>query len=70
MRPEDFPAGPFTTADARARGIAERQLGDAVRERVLRRVLRGVYVRADQPDDIRTAGRLRCPRDHPRIGAA
>jgi hypothetical protein len=51
---DDFPAGPFTTAHARDLGFSEKQLGAAVRQGVLRRVLRGVYLHRDQPDTVET----------------
>jgi hypothetical protein len=49
---DDFPIRPFTTAGARELGFSDRQLGAAVRDGLLRRVLRGVYVRSDQPDTV------------------
>jgi Transcriptional regulator, AbiEi antitoxin/Protein of unknown function (DUF559) len=49
---DEFPTRPFTTADARELGRSEKQLGAAVRHGVLRRMLRGVYLRADQPDTV------------------
>lgn len=49
---DDFPTGPFTTSRARELGFSEKQLGVAVREGVLRRVLRGVYLRHDAPDTV------------------
>ncbi|GAB6986091.1 DUF559 domain-containing protein [Nocardioides pyridinolyticus] len=46
----DFPPSPFTCQEARAAGISRRRLDDAVQQRLLRRVLRGVYVDAALPD--------------------
>lgn len=54
MQVEDFPCEPFTTADALLRGISDKMLTTAVRQGLLRRVLRGVYLRCDQPDTIET----------------
>lgn len=45
-----FPEDPFTWPQAQALGITRRRLDDAVRCRAVRRVTRGVYVRADIPD--------------------
>ena len=45
-----FPPSPFTWPQARAVGISRRRLDDAVDLRVVRRVLRGVYVDADLED--------------------
>lgn len=42
----DLPPSPFTWADARAAGISRRCLHEAVECRVVRRMLRGVYVDA------------------------
>lgn len=53
---DDFPAGPFTRADLDARGVSRWDLECALRSRVVRRLVRGVYVRSDQPDDVA----LRC----------
>ncbi len=57
MKPPEFPTTPFTWADARRAGISRTRLDEAVRNRVVRRVLRGVYVRAEIPDslDLRVA---------------
>ena len=52
MLVDDFPTTPFTTAAARALEISGRQLTAAVREGLVRRVLNGVYLRADAPDTI------------------
>lgn len=46
----ELPPSPFTWSDARAAGISRRALDDAVECRLVRRVLRGVYVAADVPD--------------------
>lgn len=46
----DFPASPFTCAQARAAGISRRRLDDAVGLRAVRRVLHGVYVEATLDD--------------------
>lgn len=48
----DFPETPFTPADLARLGISRRRLRDAVRDGVVRRVVRGVYVRDDLPDTI------------------
>lgn len=50
MRTPAFPDVPFTWSQAQALGITRRRLDDAVRCRSVRRVTRGVYVRADIPD--------------------
>lgn len=46
-----IPEVPFTWKDAQAAGIKRHQLTAMVDERKVRRVLQGVYVRADLPDD-------------------
>ncbi len=51
---DDFPDTPFTPAMLRASGITRRALCDAVHDHLVRRVLRGVYQRADVPDTVRT----------------
>jgi hypothetical protein len=51
---DDFPTRPFTTSIARELGFSEKQLGVAVGRGILRRVLRGVYLRADLPDTVET----------------
>ena len=48
----DFPETPFTPAMLRGIGISRKALEVAVHNRDVRRVLRGVYVRADAPDTI------------------
>lgn len=52
-----FPDRPFTLAHAAELGISRNRLHLAVRDGVLRRVLRGVFVRVDLPDtvDLRAA---------------
>lgn len=50
MRAPSFPDVPFTWSQAQALGIPRRTLDDAVRCRTVRRVTRGVYLRADVPD--------------------
>lgn len=50
--PCEFPETPFTPADLPRLGISRRRLRDAVRDGVVRRVVRGVYVRDDLPDTI------------------
>lgn len=47
-----LPVHPFRTADAAAYGVTPRQLRDLVACGVVRRVLRGVYCRADVADDL------------------
>ena len=50
----DFPQTPFTPAMLRGIGISRKALEVAVHNRDVRRVLRGVYLRADAPDTIET----------------
>ncbi len=51
MRPPvQFPDHPFTWRETQRLGIARHRLDAAVRDREVRRVLAGVYVRADVPD--------------------
>ncbi|MGY2877143.1 hypothetical protein ACVW00_004333 [Marmoricola sp. URHA0025 HA25] len=52
MRLDDLPPTPFTTAGARELGISGKQLTGAVRNQLVRRVLQGVYLRADQADSV------------------
>lgn len=47
----DLPRSPFTWPQARAAGISRRRLDDAVEARLIRRLLRGVYVAADLEDN-------------------
>jgi len=47
-----YPDHPFTLADAALRGISRSRVQLAARDGVLRRVLRGVFVRSDLPDTI------------------
>jgi hypothetical protein len=54
MQQITFPDEPFRTRDLEALGIPRRRLDRAVAEREVRRVLRGVFVRADVPDTIGT----------------
>jgi hypothetical protein len=49
MRIEDLPSTPFTTAMAHGWGFNHRRLRSAVRSRLLVRILRGVYLRAEVP---------------------
>jgi hypothetical protein len=49
---DHLPATPFTTAGARELGISGKQLTGAMRDGLVRRVLLGVYLRADQPDSV------------------
>ena len=60
-----FPEHPFTLAQARLLGITRRRIDDALRDRVLVRVLRGVYARADVAlevvDRARAAGLVASP---------
>ena len=46
----EIPDIPFTAAEANRLGLSRRQLSNAVDNRLVRRVLSGVYVRADVPD--------------------
>lgn len=50
MDSRDLPTGPFTLEDAERLGITRHRLRCAVREGVVRRIVTGVYVRADRPD--------------------
>jgi hypothetical protein len=54
MHSAGFPLDPFTTAHAREWGISRKGLETAVATGLVRRVLRGVYLRADVPDTIQT----------------
>jgi hypothetical protein len=56
----ELPTVPFTTAEAEALGFSPNRLAEAVANRELIRVLRGVYLRADLPMD--TLMRARCAR--------
>ncbi|MCW2781195.1 MAG: hypothetical protein JWR35_1644 [Marmoricola sp.] len=47
-----FPNHAFTYPQAAALGFTRRQIDDAVRNRIVRRVLRNVYLRADVPDTV------------------
>jgi hypothetical protein len=49
-----LPSTPFTSATACDLGLPRKQLDRLVDERVLRRVLRGVYVRCEIPDTLHT----------------
>jgi hypothetical protein len=51
---EALPVEPFTPARARALGIGRSRLDSALRDGLIRRVLHGVYLRADQPDTVET----------------
>jgi hypothetical protein len=48
--PSDIPAGPFTAAMARERGISRWELDRWLEEKRIRRVLRGVYQRTNESD--------------------
>ncbi len=50
MRNQDLPIEPFTRADAARLGIGPHRLRLAIRDGEVRRVLNGVYVKADVPD--------------------
>lgn len=52
MLPSTFPDSPFTWAHMQKRGMSRRRLDAAVANREVRRVLTGVYLRADIPDGI------------------
>lgn len=59
-----FPAFPFTLTQLHDMGISSRRLRDALAAGTVRRVLRGVYSRADLDDDVRhraAAARLVLP---------
>lgn len=51
---KDFPSAPFTARELKRLGISRKALDNAVRARVVRRVLHGVYLRADVTDTIET----------------
>lgn len=57
MHETPFPSDPFTASEASSAGISRKRLRAAVQAGVVRRVLRGVYVRADVADtvDLRAA---------------
>ena len=44
---EALPTVPFTVAHAAADGLSRKRLRNAVADRVVRRLMRGVYLRAD-----------------------
>ena len=48
--PPPFPPAPFTCEDAKQLGISRYRLEAALRNREIRRVLTGVFVRNDEPD--------------------
>ena len=52
MEPVSYPATPFTLSEAAALGIGRRRVHTDVDNGVLRRVLRGAFVRADVPDTL------------------
>lgn len=52
MLPPTIPDKPFTWAHARDAGFTQDHLNELVRTHKVRRVLRGVYQRADQPDTL------------------
>jgi hypothetical protein len=54
MQLHEFPATPFTTAEARGLGISRKRLAAAVEEKLVRRAFHGVYLRADVPDSVQT----------------
>lgn len=49
----EIPVGPFRWADVEKAGMSPWHLSELLRDRVVRRVLHSVYVRADQPDSVR-----------------
>lgn len=59
--PAKFPTTPFTCADVRRLGISRYRLDQALRNREVRRVLTGVFVRSDLPDthELRALAALR-----------
>ncbi|MGN6131581.1 MAG: DUF559 domain-containing protein [Nocardioidaceae bacterium] len=57
LQPNEFPLVPFTWGDAKARGVSRKRLDRAVAEHEVRRVLTGVYVRADVPDTVQVRAR-------------
>lgn len=58
MLPPVIPDVPFTWSDLRRRGFSRDRLDELVTNRLVRRVLRNVYVRADVPDTMLV--RARC----------
>jgi hypothetical protein len=52
MIAHEYPDRPFTPTQAADLGIKRHRVNLAVRDRVLRRILRGVFVRAELPDTI------------------
>jgi hypothetical protein len=52
MQLHEFPAAPFTTAEARDLGISRKRLAGAVTEKLVRRAFHGVYLRGDLPDSV------------------
>lgn len=50
MEISNFPGQPFTRSDAVRLGISERQIRNGLRFRMLRRVVRGVFIRTDIDD--------------------
>jgi very-short-patch-repair endonuclease len=54
MESSPFPDRPFLASELRSLGISRPRLDRAVREREVRRVLRGVYLRTDVADTIET----------------
>lgn len=51
QRPRPFPSAPFTAAEAVQLGISRGRLAAGLRNGEIRRVLRGVYVRSEVPDN-------------------
>jgi hypothetical protein len=54
---DDIPEGPFTWPMAREAGMARHRLNQLVRDRLVRKVFRNVYVRADDPDSLEQRAR-------------
>ena len=54
MAPLDIPRQPFTTAQARERGITDHRLRCLINDQLVRRVVRGVYAPAALEDTIET----------------
>lgn len=63
---DQLPDRPFTTAERAALGLSQHTLERSIKERVVRRVVRGCYVRADLPDslELRAAAIARVLKPH------
>lgn len=63
---DEFPPDPFTWTEARRLGCSRHRLDTAIRNRVIRKVLTGVFARADRPDsnELRAAAAMRVISPH------